>query len=169
LPGDRIVCTLGEAIWNQCTCSWDWPPDAPVNAPAGAFLPGPQTGPIGPVIPTLPTCSETLPLVPIGAPTPMPAPGPTSPNTQHILVQVDPGSGDLVEGLLITCAETGVTQAAVCGGVGAAFYQADANLKNYSTPGGGGTDCTTFVGHSYSSASGENSSNLTLILLVTQE
>ena len=52
---------------------------------------------------------------------------------------IPPGLTDYVEGLQITCQETGVTQTSGCNEV--IFYHNSAGLKHYSTPGGIAPKC----------------------------
>src|SRR5580700_3354040 len=73
---DYKICFLGEATWNQCTCSWDWGPGTPANAPAGAFQPIPPSGAYHGSPLLAPPCAKVTPPPPppVGAITPPPVP-----------------------------------------------------------------------------------------------
>ena len=83
---------------------------------------------------------------------PVPPPVPSSGNKQSLAV-VDEVHNSSISGLLITCANTGVTLTSQCSAVDF-FRPFTGGPFTYSTPGGAGTRCTVPLdSHNYSSGS----------------
>lgn len=88
---------------------------------------------------------------PVDVPRPVAVPGPGAANSQRVKVFF-PFAPEDVQGIWITCTETGVSFQSVCGFV--TFNHDTTGTKHYSTPAAAGLGCTSSVTRNYQAASG---------------